>query len=59
MHGTMLYGAGDIRLEDVAEPKIEKPTDAILRISVIAIGVDQGEHNDYYQESVPAVRADL
>jgi hypothetical protein len=31
MKATMLYGKGDVRYEDVSEPKIEKPTDAIIR----------------------------
>lgn len=32
MLGTMLYGTRDIRFEEVPEPKIEKPTDAVIRI---------------------------
>ena len=32
MRGTVLYGPGDIRFEEVPEPKIVKPTDAIIRI---------------------------
>jgi hypothetical protein len=31
MKATMLYGKGDVRYEHVPEPKIEKPTDAIIR----------------------------
>lgn len=37
MRGTMIYGRGDIRFEDVAEPKIEKATDAILRLAVTCV----------------------
>ena len=37
MQGTMLYGPRDIRFEDRPEPKIEKPTDAILRLSATCI----------------------
>ena len=37
MQGTMLYGARDIRFEDRPEPKIVKPTDAILRLSATCI----------------------
>jgi hypothetical protein len=29
MRGTVLYGARDVRYEEVPEPKILKPTDAI------------------------------
>ena len=33
MRGTVLYGTRDIRFEEVPEPRISKPTDAIIRIS--------------------------
>ncbi|HEY9290939.1 MAG TPA: zinc-dependent alcohol dehydrogenase family protein [Microlunatus sp.] len=31
MRGTILYGAGDVRVEDRDDPKITQPTDAIIR----------------------------
>ena len=37
MLATMLYGPGDIRFEDVPEPRIEKPTDAIIRLSTTCV----------------------
>lgn len=37
MWGTMLYGPRDVRFEECAEPKIETPTDAILRISATCV----------------------
>ena len=37
MLGTVLYGAGDVRCEDVPEPKIIHPTDAIIRLSATCI----------------------
>ena len=37
MLATMLYGPRDIRCEEVAEPKIQKPTDAIIRLSASCI----------------------
>ena len=37
MLATMLYGPRDIRCEEVAEPKIQKPTDAIIRLSATCI----------------------
>ena len=37
MKGTVLYGPGDIRFEEVSEPKIEKPTDAIIRIAATCV----------------------
>jgi threonine dehydrogenase-like Zn-dependent dehydrogenase len=32
MRGTVLYGPGDIRFEDRETPRVEAPTDAIIRI---------------------------
>lgn len=32
MRGTVLYGPGDVRFEDRETPRIEKPTDAVIRI---------------------------
>jgi threonine dehydrogenase-like Zn-dependent dehydrogenase len=37
MQGTMIYGPRDIRFEDRPEPKIAKPTDAIIRLSATCI----------------------
>jgi threonine dehydrogenase-like Zn-dependent dehydrogenase len=33
----MIYGPRDIRFENVADPKIEKPTDAIIRLAVTCV----------------------
>ena len=32
MKATFMYGAGDVRIETVADPVIQKPTDAIVRV---------------------------
>jgi threonine dehydrogenase-like Zn-dependent dehydrogenase len=32
MRGTLMYGPGDVRVEDVPDPSILEPTDAIIRI---------------------------
>jgi threonine dehydrogenase-like Zn-dependent dehydrogenase len=32
MRGTLMYGPGDVRVEEVPEPGIVEPTDAIIRI---------------------------
>ncbi|MET7696493.1 alcohol dehydrogenase catalytic domain-containing protein [Streptomyces sp. NPDC005485] len=32
MRATLLYEAGDVRVEDVPDPQIQHPTDAVLRI---------------------------
>jgi threonine dehydrogenase-like Zn-dependent dehydrogenase len=37
MLGTILYGPGDVRCEEVPEPKILYPTDAIIRLSATCI----------------------
>lgn len=37
MKGTVLYGARDVRFEDVPQPTILAPTDAIIRLSATCI----------------------
>ncbi|MDB5345359.1 MAG: Alcohol dehydrogenase, zinc-binding domain protein [Schlesneria sp.] len=37
MRGTVLYGPGDIRFEDRETPRIEQPTDAVIRISATCV----------------------
>ncbi|GLQ99361.1 zinc-dependent alcohol dehydrogenase family protein [Dyella mobilis] len=37
MLATMMYGAGDVRVEERPEPTILKPTDAIIRLSASCI----------------------
>lgn len=37
MKAVVFHGIGDIRLDDVAEPKIQSPTDAIVKITASAI----------------------
>ena len=32
MRATLIYGAGDVRVEDVPEPEIVEPTDAVVRV---------------------------
>src|SRR5215204_3695135 len=33
MHATVMYSAGHVRIEDVPDPSIDDPTDAILRVT--------------------------
>ena len=33
MRATVMYGAGDVRIEEVPDPSIVEPTDAILRVT--------------------------
>jgi threonine dehydrogenase-like Zn-dependent dehydrogenase len=37
MLATMLYGKGDVRYEEVPEPKIQHPTDAIIKLAATCI----------------------
>ena len=37
MLGTMIYGPRDVRCEEVPEPKILKPTDAVIRLAASCI----------------------
>ena len=37
MRGVVMYAPGDVRVEDVEEPTILKPTDAIIRLSSTCI----------------------
>ena len=37
MKAVVFHGVGDIRLDDVPEPTIEQPTDAIVRLTASAI----------------------
>jgi threonine dehydrogenase-like Zn-dependent dehydrogenase len=37
IRGAVMYGPGDVRVEERAEPRILAPTDAILRLSATCI----------------------
>ena len=37
MKAVVFHGVGDIRLEEVPEPKLQAPTDAIVRLTASAI----------------------
>jgi len=37
VRGVVMYGPGDVRVEDVAEPRILEPTDAVIRLSATCI----------------------
>src|SRR4051812_48076362 len=37
MRGTVLHAPGDIRLEEVDDPTVEKPTDAVIRLAATCI----------------------
>ncbi len=47
MRATVMYGAGDVRIENVPDPSILEPTDAILRVVRACIcGSDLWPYND-------------
>jgi len=37
MRGVVMYGPGDVRVEDRADPRIEQPTDAVIRLSATCV----------------------
>src|SRR3954471_12832208 len=37
MRGAVLHAPGDIRVEERPDPRIEQPTDAIIRLAVICV----------------------
>jgi threonine dehydrogenase-like Zn-dependent dehydrogenase len=37
MKAIVFHGVGDIRLENVSDPKIQEPTDAVVRLTASAI----------------------
>ena len=37
MRATLMYAAGDVRAEDVPDPSIVDPTDAIVRVTSACI----------------------
>ncbi len=55
MRGAVIYGAGDIRVEDIDDPKIVEPTDAIIRTSVTCVcGSDLWSYRGVNQITEPA-----
>jgi threonine dehydrogenase-like Zn-dependent dehydrogenase len=37
MRATLMYGAGDVRVEDVPDARLIEPTDALVRVHRAAI----------------------
>ncbi|MGW7674250.1 alcohol dehydrogenase catalytic domain-containing protein [Streptomyces sp. NPDC054775] len=55
MRATLLYKAGDVRIEDVPDPVIEQPTDALVRITASCIcGSDLWPYATRTAHDVPA-----
>lgn len=54
MLATVLHGPGDVRYEQVPDPRIEKPTDAIIRLSATCIcGSDLWPYRGLQPQSDP------
>jgi threonine dehydrogenase-like Zn-dependent dehydrogenase len=52
MHAVRTYGPGDLRVEDVPEPQIVEPTDAILKVTSTAIC---GSDLHLYHGKIPGI----
>ncbi len=37
MRATLMYGAGDVRVEDVPDPALQEPTDAVVRVLLACV----------------------
>ena len=37
MRGVLMYGPGDVRVQDRPDPKIEQPTDAVIRLAATCV----------------------
>jgi threonine dehydrogenase-like Zn-dependent dehydrogenase len=50
MRATIMYGAGDVRIANIPDPKIEHPTDAVIRVTRACIcGSDLWPYHDLPQ----------
>jgi threonine dehydrogenase-like Zn-dependent dehydrogenase len=57
MRATLIYGAGDIRVEEVPDPRIERPTDAIVR--VLAACICGSDLHPYHNKPATAAGATI
>ena len=55
MFATVMHGPGDVRYEQVEDPKILKPTDAIIKLSATCIcGSDLWPYRGLSEQEGPA-----
>jgi hypothetical protein len=55
MRGAVMYGPGDVRVEEREEPRIVEPTDAIIRVSAACVcGSDLWPYRGVEQMQWPA-----
>jgi len=43
MRATLMYGAGDVRIEPVPDAQLKETTDAIVRVVALCVDGGQGE----------------
>lgn len=54
MRGTVLHGARDVRFEEVPAPRIQKPTDAVIRVAATCVcGSDLWPYRGIQQVAQP------
>ncbi len=54
MRATVIHGPGDIRLEDVPDPKVQQPTDAVVRVTAACVcGSDLWPYRGVTETSKP------
>lgn len=54
MRATLMYGPGDVRVEDVRDSRLEQPTDALVRITASCIcGSDLHPYHSMPADSAP------
>jgi threonine dehydrogenase-like Zn-dependent dehydrogenase len=55
MRAILLYGAGDVRVEDVPHPVVKHPTDALVRVTASCVcGSDLWPYASHKPEDGPA-----
>ena len=56
MRGAVMYGAGDVRVEDVPDARLLDPTDALVRVTRAAIcGSDLWLYKSMPQDAYPTL----
>ena len=56
MRGTVMYAAGDVRIENVPDPKVEEQTDAVIRVTRACIcGSDLWPYQSLKESDGPRV----
>jgi threonine dehydrogenase-like Zn-dependent dehydrogenase len=55
MRATVMYGAGDVRVENVPDARLIEPTDALVRVTRAAICGGPAPVRAYIEELLPDV----